>query len=276
MKLGSVASAGLPVAVIVLISFGASHVFQRVDAIIQLNGIHPYRYIAYVATIILAYVCASKYNKYLAFSLSVALAALAILGQQKVIDSFPLLAPFFAILMGVFSVLLVPAAKGRGFVQFLFVLILPALLAESRLGGSILPTSEGVFTYEVYAVTVAVVGGYFYLRYIASAALTHQELLSKGASEEDTRAISWWNSFIAGMVVAAATATTVLLATTSIRMNTLQPYFAGLPLHILLLETVIGVIVVAIIYYFRTLAGKIEPYEAEIATTLSQPAQAKH
>lgn len=257
LKLGSVASTALQVAVIVLISFGASHVFRRVDALIQVNGIHVYRYIAYVATIILWYVCTSKYNKYLAFSLPSALVALAILGQQKVIDPFPAIAPFFAILMGVFTVLLVPAARGRGFVEFLFVLILPALLAESRLGGSIMPTSEGIFAYEVYAVAIAVVGGYFYLRYIASADLTHRELLSRGASEEDTCAISRWNNFITGAIVAAATATTAFLATaTSILTKALQPYFAGLPLHIFLLETIIGVVVVAIIYYFQTLAGK--------------------
>ena len=257
MRLGSVASTVLQVAVIIFISFGASHVFQRVDAITEVNGIHAYRYFAYVATVILLYVCTSKYNKYLAFSLSFALLALAILGQQKVIDSFPAIAPFFAILMGVFTVVLVPATRGRGFVDFLFVLILPALLAESRLGGSIIPTLEGIFAYEVYAVTVAIVGGYFYLRYTVSAELTHRELLSRGANEERTCAIRRWNSFITGTIVAAATATTALLAAaTSFLTNALQPYFAGLPLHIILLEITIGIIIVAIIYYFQTLAGK--------------------
>lgn len=247
----------LQVAVIALISFAASHVFQRADAIIQIDGIHAYRYIAYVATIILWYVCASKYNKYLAFSSSSVLLVLAILSQQKVIDSFPAIAPFFGILMGVFTVLLAPTARGRGFVEFLFVLILPALLAESRLGGSVIPTLEGIFVFEVYAVTVTVVGGYFFLRYMGSAVLTHRELLSRGASEEDTWTITQKNSFITGTLVVAATATAALLATaTSILTNTLQPYFAGLPLHIFLLEIIIGVVIVVIIYYFQTLSRK--------------------
>lgn len=257
MNLERVTLTALQVSVIAFISYGASHLFQGVDAIIQVNGTHVYRYIVYAAIIILWYASTFKYNKYLGLSLSSALLVMAILGQQKVIDSFPTIVPFLATLIGVTTVLVIPAAKGRGFVEFLFVLIVPALLAESRLGGSIMPTSEGIFTYEVYAVTVAVIGGYFYLRYVASADLSHRELLSRGASEEDTHAISRWNNFITGAIIAAATATTALLATaTSILTNILQPYFAGLPLHIFLLEIIVGIAIVAVIYYFKTFAAK--------------------
>lgn len=257
MKLESAAAKALQITVIVLISFGAAHIFWRVDAMIQVNGIHAYRYIAYGATVILSYFCTYKYDKYLAVSLPSALLALAIFGQQRVIDSFPAIAPFFAILMGAFTVLLVPGAKGRGFIDFLFVLVLPALLAQSRLGGTIVPTSGGIFTYEVTAVIVAVVGGYFYLRYTASAELTHRELTSRGASEEDISTVSRWNNLITAIIVTAATGTSAVLATaTSIFTNVLKPYFAGLPLHILLLEIIVGVVVVTIIYYFRKLAVK--------------------
>lgn len=258
MKFGSVVTTALQVAVIVLISIGASHVFWRVDAMVKVNQIHIYRYIVYFAAIILWYISTYKYNKYLAFSLSSVLLALAILNHQVVVDSFQAIAPFFAILMGVFAVLLAPATRGRGFVEFLLVLVLPALLGESRLGGSVIPTSEGIVTYELYAVTMAVVGGYLYLRYIASAKITHQELLSRGASEEDTLTISLQNIFIIGTIVAAATASAALLPTaTSILTNALQLYFTALPLHIFLLEIIIGMVVVAIIYHFQTSAEKI-------------------
>ena len=258
MKFGSVATTALQVAVIVLISLGASHVFWRVDAIVKVNEIHIYRYIVYFAAVILWYISTYKYNKYLAFSLSSVLLALAILNHQMVVDSFQAIAPLSAILMGVFAVLLAPATRGRGFVEFLLVLVLPALLGESRLGGSVIPASEGIVTYELYAVTMAVVGGYLCLRYIASAKLTHQELLYRGASEEDILTVSPQNIFIIGAIVAAATATAALLPTaTSILTNALQPYFTALPLHIFLLEIIIGMVVVAIIYHFQTLAEKI-------------------
>lgn len=252
MKFGSVVTTALQVAVIVLISLGASHVFWRVDAMVQVNGIHIYRYVVYFAAMILWYVCTYKYNKYLAFSLSSVLLALAILSHRMVVDSFQAIVPFSAILMGIFTVLLAPATKGRGFVEFLFVLVVPALLAESRLGGSLVPTLQGTFTYEVYAVTAAVVGGYLYIRYTALAKLTHQELLSRGASEEDTLTITRENTFIIGIVVAATTATAALLPTaTSTLTNILQPYFTALPLHIFLLEIIVGMVVVIIVYYFQ-------------------------
>ena len=256
MRLRRAASTALQVAVIVLISLAASHIFQRVDVLIQVNGVHAYRYIGYCATIVLGYICVSKYNKYLAFSLSSALLVLAILGQERAIDAFPAIAPFFATLMGL-STVLSTAAKGNGFAAFLFTLILPAILAQSRIGGSIMSIPEGVFTYEVYAVTIAVVGGYFYLRYRALTDLMHQELLSRGANERDTSAISRWNNFVTGTIVASATATTAVLATaTSFLRSALQPYFAMPPLHIFLIEITIGTIVAALIYHFQTLAGK--------------------
>jgi hypothetical protein len=257
LKLRSTASAALPLLVISLISFAASHLFWRIDSVIQVEGIHVYRYIVYFAAMILWYVSTCKYNKYLALAIPSILLALAILGQQTVIDSFQAIVPVSAITMGVFATLLAPASRGRGFVEFLLVLIAPALLAESRLGGSIIQLQNGIVAYEIYVITVSVVGGYFYLRYKATADLTRRDFLFRGADEEDAHIFSQRSSFVIGLVIVAATGTSALLATTtSFLTNALQQFFVGLPLHIFLIEIILGVIVVATVYHFRTSAGE--------------------
>ncbi len=257
MKPRSTTSAALPLLVISLISFAASHLFWRIDTIMQVNGIHVYRYIVYFAAIILWYVSTSKLNKYLALAIPSILLTLAILGQQTAIDAFQAVVPVSAIAMGIFSTLLAPASRGRGFVEFLLVLIAPALLAESRLGGPAIQLQNGIVAYEIYIVTVAVVGGYFYLRYKATADITRRDFLIRGADEEDVHVVSQRNSFVIGLVIVAATVTSALLATTtSFLTNALQQFFAGQPLHIFLIEMILGVIVVATIYHFQTSAGE--------------------
>lgn len=255
MELRRTTSAALPIAVISLISYAASHLFWRIDPIIQVDEVHVYRYIVYFAAIILWYVSTCKYNKHLALAIPSILLALAILGQQTVIDSFQAIVPISAIAMGVFATLLAPASRGRGFVEFLLVLIAPALLAESRLGGSVIQLQNGFVAYEIYAVTISVVGGYFYLRYKSIADLTRRDFSFRGADEEDVHVFSQRSSFVIGLVIVAATGTSALLAaTTSFLTNALQRFFAGLPLHIFLIEIILGVIVVATIYHFQTSA----------------------
>jgi len=257
LKLRSTASVALPLAVISLISFAASHLFWRMDTIIQVNGIHVYRYIVYFAAMMLWYVSTRKYNKYLALAIPSILLALTVLGQQTVIDSFRAVVPVSAIAMGIFATLLAPASRGRGFVEFLLVLITPALLAESRLGGSVIQLQNGIVAYEIYVVTVSVVGGCFYLRYKASADLTRRDFLFRGADEEDVHVFGQRSNFVMGLVIVAATVTSALLATTtSFLTNALQQFFAGQPLHIFLIEIILGVIVVATIYHFQTSAGE--------------------
>jgi hypothetical protein len=257
LKLRIAASVALPLAVISLISFAASHLFWRIDAVMQVDGVHVYRYIVYFAAIVLWYISTYKYNKYLALAIPSILLALAILGQQTVIDAFQAVVPVSAIAMGIFATLLAPASRGRGFVEFLLVLIAPALLAESRLGGSVIQLQNGIGAYEIYVVTVSVVGGYFYLRYKAAADLTRRDFLFRGADEEDVHVFSQRSNLVIGLVIITATVTSTLLATTtSFLTNTLQQFFAGLPLHIFLIEIILGAIVVATIYHFQTSAGE--------------------
>jgi hypothetical protein len=247
----------LPLAVISLISFAASHLFWRIDAITQVDGIHVLRYIVYFAAIVLWYISTYKYNKYLALAIPSVLLALAILDQQTVIDSFQAIVPVSAIAMGIFATLLAPASRGRGFVEFLLVLIAPAILAESRLGGSVIQLQNGTVAYEIYGVAISVVGGYLYLRYKTTADLTRRDFLIRGADEEDVHVVSQRSSFVIGLVIVAATVTSALLATTtSFLTNALQQFFAGQPLHIFLIEIILGVIVVATIYHFQTSAGE--------------------
>jgi len=247
----------LQLAVIIGISVAASYIFQHTHMAIEVNGICAYCYVAYAATIVFCYVCVSHYSKYPAFFLSFALLSLVIFGpHQKVIGLFPVFTPLLATLMGFFSVLLVPDAKGRGFFGFLFVLILPVLLAESKVGGFLLLTSGSSASYEVYAITITIIGGCFYLRYAVSTNSIHREFVLKGASQEDVGAISWWSNLIVASMVAGSVATASLLPFAApILEKGFQQYVAAVPLFILVLTVGLGVVVV-MMYLLRTSAGE--------------------
>jgi len=164
----------LQFAVIVLTSVAASYAFQNTESAYQVNGLGFYRYLAYISAVFLSYVCFSHYKKRVALAFSFALSAVALspIGQQAV-ELFPLLVPLLAVLMGVTSVLVVPSSRGKGFFEFLVVLVMPTILAESRIGGTsgLLATTKSIGYLELSAITASVVGGYFYLRYATSANL---------------------------------------------------------------------------------------------------------
>lgn len=244
--------------VIVVMSISASYTFLNTQTNFTIKGICFYRYLAYGMTVVFSYVCVSRYNKHLAFSISLALSALALSPLSKeIVEVFPTFVSFFAILMGITTVLLVPAARGRGFFEFLLVLILPAVLAESRLGGFpyFIATSQSITYYEVFAVTVAIVGGYFYLRYATWGNLTHRDLLLKGEREGEANAVNRWTSFTSGIIIVGAIGTAAFLAIVApVIASVFQPLFEDQTFYAFALMGCIGIVVVVTVFAFQMLA----------------------
>lgn len=241
--------------VIVLMSVAASYAFQHTETVYQLNGICFYRYLTYFITIFLGYACFSYYKKYIAFLFSLALSAVALSPfGLKAIELFPSAVPLLAVLMGVTTVLLVPSSRGRGFLEFLAALILPAILAESRIGGSfrLLETTQSIGYYELSAITVMIVGGYLYLRYATLANLSRLELLSKGADEKDTTKAGKRSNIITVLVVASASGIAAsLMVTAPIVADALQATGATAPLYVLASAMGAGIAITTILYILK-------------------------
>ena len=236
-------------------SVAASYAFQHTETVYQINGICFYRYLAYVIAVFLGYLCFSDYKKYIALAFSFALSAVALspIGL-KAIELFPSVVPFLVVLMGVTTVLIVPSSRGRGFFEFLVVLILPALLAESRIGGSfrLLATTESIGYYELTAITVSIVGGYFYLRYATLANLSRLKLLSNGGNEKDvTKASKRCNLIIVLIVISASGIAALSMATAQIVADALRATVAALPLYVLTLAMGAGIAITTIFYIFQ-------------------------
>ena len=241
--------------VIVLMSVSASYAFQHTETAYQINGLCFYRYLAYAITVFLGYICFSHYKKYLGlvFSFTLSAVALSPIGQ-KVIELFPSVVPFLAVLMGVTTVLVIPSSRGRGFFEFLVVLILPAILAVSRIGGSdrLLATAQSVGYYELSAITVIVVGGCFYLRYAALANLSSLDLLSNGGNEKDVAEVSRRCNFIIILIaIGASGIAAFLMVTAPIVADALRATVATLPLYVLALAMGAGVAITTISYIFQ-------------------------
>lgn len=241
--------------VIILLGAAASYAFQHTETTYQMNGLCFYRYLAYAIAVFLGYVCFSQYNKYIALTFSFMLSAVALspIGQIAV-ELFPSMVPFLAVLMGVTTVLIVPRSRGRGFFEFLVVLVLPAVLAESRIGGSfhLLATTESIGYYELSAVTVSIVGGYFYLRYAALANSRSLELLSNGGNEKDVAKVNRWCNLIVGLIaIGASGIASLLMVTAPIAADALRATVVALPLYVLTLAMGAGIAITAILYIFQ-------------------------
>jgi len=241
--------------VIVLVSVAASFAFQHTETNYQINGLCFYRYLAYAITVFLGYVCLSNYKKYIALTFSIGLSAVALspIGH-KAIELFPLIVPFLAVPMGVTTILIVPSSRGRGFFEFLVVLILPAILVESRIGGSfqLLATTESISYYELSAVTVSIVGGFFFLRYATLTNLSCLELLSNGGNEKDVAEVSKRCNILVILIVISASGIAAFLMTTApIVADVLRAAVVTLPLYVLGLALVAGITITTIFYIFQ-------------------------
>ena len=245
----------LQLAVIILLSAVASYAFQHTRTVYQVNGLCVYRYVAYAITVFLGYFCFSQYKKYIGLFFSFAFSVLPFspIGQ-RMIEFFPLVAPFLAVLMGVMTIVAIPRARGRGFFEFLAILIMPAILAASRIGGTphLLATVESIGYYDLSTVVVIVVGGCVYLRYAALANLNSLDLLSSGGNEKDVAEISRTCNFViiavalGGSGIAAFLTAVTLLVADAFRVTaTLSP------LYVLILALGAGVAIVTTFYIFQ-------------------------
>ena len=241
--------------VIVLMSVVASYAFQHTETTYQINGICFHRYVVYAIAVFLSFICFAHYKKYIALAFSLVLSILAISPVgQKTIELFPSLVPFLAVLMGVATVLIDPSARGRGFLEFIVVLVLPAILAESRIGGSfhLLATTKSTGYYELSAIAVSIVGGYFYLKCATLANLSRIELLSNGGNERNVVKVTMWCNLITILVVISASGTAaILMATGPIAADVLRSTVIALPLHVLALALGAGISITTILYIFK-------------------------
>lgn len=241
--------------VIVLTSVAAAYAFQHTETTYQINGLCFYRYLAYAIAVPLGYICFSRYKKWVGLALAFALSAVALspIGQTA-IELFPLIVPFLAVSMGVTTVLAVPNSRGKGFLEFLVVLILPAILALSRIGGSVqlLDTTQSTGYYELSAITAVIVGGYLYLRYATLTKIGVLGLSSSGGDEDDVTDVNMWCNAITGLIVAGASGlAAVLMATAPIVAEAVQTVVVPQPLYVIALTLSAGVAITAVFYVFR-------------------------
>jgi hypothetical protein len=237
------------------VSVAASYAFQRTETTYQINGVCFYRFLAYALAVPLVHVCFSQYRKSVALAFSLALSAVAFspIGLEA-IELFPIVTSFLAILMGVTTILARPSSRGKGFFQFLIILVAPAILAESRIGGTIhlLATTESVGYSELSAITAIVVGGYFYLRYTALGNWRSRKLLSNGADEEDVADVSKQHNLILILIVVGASGTAAsLMLTAPIVADALRATAAALPVNVLTLALSAGIALTMIFYMFQ-------------------------
>lgn len=281
------------VVVIVLASVAAVYTFQHVQTSIQIAGISAHYYISYLLAVFLCYFSVYKHNQYIALFLSllVLVAFFSILFPvSSVMQFLPAITFCLAVVIGVFSVLVVPAERGRYFVTFLIILVLPAILAESQVNwsrffqdmatlseiypfisplvplfeilreGFLLLTSDvRTNLYELYTVCFVVVAGYLYLRYATKVALTRHELIQRGASIKDIETISKSILLVAGIVATAVITTALVTVTTPIIVSSIKPLLAGAPLHIFLFGIGTGTAIVATAYMFTKGAVGVLP-----------------
>jgi len=244
--------------VIVLMSVSASYAFLNTQTNFPINDICFYRYFAYGMNVVFSYVCVAHYNKRIAFLLSFALSALAFSPFSKdVVKAFPTFVSFFAVLMGITTVLLVPAAKGRGFFEFLLLLIIPTVLAESRIGGFpyLIATSHSTTYFEIFIVSVTIVGGYFYLRYATLGNLLYRDFLSKGEGEGEANTVDKWTGFISGVIILVAVGIAALLAIIApVITGVIRLVFGDPNFYAFALMGFIGIVAVGAILTFQILA----------------------
>ena len=246
--------------IIASMSAAASYAFIYTETAIQLNGLCFYRYVVYIAAIVLGSWCFSRYRKSvgLVFAATLVLIGFSPFGIEAV-QFFPFAVPFLAVLMGATSILVVPKSWGRGYFEFIVVLVLPALLAVSRIGGSagLIATVRSVGYYELSFVTIIVVGGYFYLKYASLANLNKAKLLSNGGSPvEVAEANKLGNVLTARVLVGACGVAAVLMVGVPSVADAFRGVSAGSPLSVLALELVAGMVAVTVLYLLRPRRGE--------------------
>jgi hypothetical protein len=255
-------SALLQFTVIVLMSVAASYAFQHTETVYKFNGLCIYRYIAYSAAVLFGYLCFSCYKRIvgLAFSLTLSVVVLSPIGSTA-IELFVLFVPLLAALMGTTVILAFPDSQKKGFFEFLFVLILPSLLTESRISGSasLIATTESPGYLALSAITVCIVGGYFCLKYATLANINRLALLSSGAGTLDVAQVSRASNNIVSLIVMCACGTAFsLMVATPIFGDALRGTFFSQPIYVVASALGLALALTALLYIFQ-LYGREAP-----------------
>ncbi len=242
-------------AAILLTSIAASYAFQHTQTTLEINGVCFYRYVVYGLAAPLGYICFSRVRRTiaLAFSVSLLMVALSPIGQEA-LELFPFFVPFLTMSMGAATILIEPKSRGRGFLEFVIVLILPAVLTESRIGGSsnLIATIESISYHELVAVVACVVGGCLYLSYATLTNLNSRDLLSKGGDEKDVVRISIWSNLFTILIVAGGCGTAaVSMVAVPIVADPLRTAFATQPIYFLVLALGAGIVITTILHILK-------------------------
>jgi len=178
------------------------------------DEIDGFRSLLYAAAPILLFSSLCHRNKRYAFIFSVilfAISALLFTFYPASWQSFWTV-PVLAFILGIFSVFIIPEARGNEFALFLIIMVTPLILPESGLLSSLIIQNLKTPFYEVYFVSTTIVGGYFYLRQITWAQMIENKLKMRGGEEEELTIIRWQSHFWAIPIVAIAIAIDAVLA----------------------------------------------------------------
>lgn len=240
---------------ILAMSLVAVYGFQYVSIMIQ-NEMAGFRNIAYVMAVVLSF--SSLYRRdrrnALVFSAALSVALLLLFTIYPVVWQSSWTALFLALMLGILGVAVIPETRGNEFALFLMTLILPLVMAESRLLSSLMAQNIGMSFYQIYSVTIMIAGGYFYIRHVTWAKVMEKELGLKGGGEEELTLISWRSSLWAMAIVACAITLNATLAVFAVTITNQLSYPIGEPFVLLLI--VAGIVAVAIVLIVYALAEK--------------------
>jgi hypothetical protein len=249
MKVEKIVPIALEFAVILLASWVSTYGFQFVKGVAP-DEISNLRNVVYLMAVILSFSAMHRHNRLFAFMFSLTLSTLFLLFTAYGIAwDLPLTTFFLATMLGVLSVILIPEARGMEFSVFLIILVLPLLLAESRILGWMAPQEMEVFFRQTYPTFLVVVGGCLYLRYATGMKLMGKELLLKGADPQELLTMRWWSSFFAITAIACAMGVNSIVAefvTTVVNQLSYRPTDSFI--FLLILAGVVGAAILISIY----------------------------
>jgi len=243
-----IAFVALELTVILVMSWVATTGFESVMAAFS-KEISNFQSIIYLIAIVLSFFSVHHHSKRSAFVFLLILSIfLLILTTQNIWQS-SITVFFLASMLGVFSVVLIPAARGNEFAVFLIILIFPLILAESRLLGSMTSQEIEMPFYQVYLISLVLVGGYLFLRHVTRIKLMEKELVSKGGDTQELTFVSWRSSIFAITIIACAMGINAALTEFMIALtNQIGYHQNGFFVFLLIFAWIVGVAILTCIY----------------------------
>jgi hypothetical protein len=248
VKTEKIAFVALELTVILVMSWVATIGFESVMATFS-KEISSFQNIIYLIAIVLSFVSIHHYSKRSAFVFLLILSIFLLILTTQNIWPFSITVFFLASMLGVFTVVLIPAARGNEFAVFLTILSSPLILVESRLIGSMITQEMGMPFYQVYLISLVLVGGYLFLRHVTRIKLMERELVSKGGDTQELTFVSWRSSIFAITIVACAIGINAALTEFMIALtNQIGYHQNGFFVFLLIFAWIVGVAILTCIY----------------------------